>query len=235
VIDSVAVVVPVADEAELLGGCLSALRASRERLHRERGGAVGSRVVVVLDTCTDASADIVAGFADVETIEVVARRVGVARRAGSSAALDGVADPQRVWLAATDADSRVPLDWLTGMVELADRGTDLVLGTVVPVGDHLPPAASAAYRAAYVSADGHPHVHGANLGIRASSYLRLGGWPELATGEDHALVARAVAAGDVRVRRTGGLPVATSTRLAARAPYGYSSHLRGLICATDSR
>ncbi len=164
-------------------------------------------------------------------VPVAARRVGLARRAGSSVALAGAAAPDRLWLASTDADSQVPVDWLTGMVGLADDGADLVLGTVVPAGDPLPPGVSEAYDAAYVHADGHPHVHGANLGIRASSYLRLGGWPDLATGEDHALVARAAAAGDVRVRRTGALPVATSTRLTARAPYGYSSHLRGLITA----
>ena len=35
----------------------------------------------------------------------------------------------------------------------------------------------------------HPHVHGANLGFRASAYLRAGGFPALPTAEDHALVA----------------------------------------------
>lgn len=231
-ITSVAVVVPVADEAALLPGCLHALRGSCAELRRVRGGAVTTRVVVVLDGCTDASADIAAEFAEVETVRTAVRRVGSARRTGSAYALQGGGRPDQLWLAATDADSRVPTHWLAAMVELADRGVDLVLGTVVPDGDDLPPDASAAYAAGYVLADGHPHVHGANLGIRGSTYLRTGGWRDVATGEDHALVASAIAAGDVRILRTATLAVATSTRLVARAPYGYSSHLRGLIAAT---
>lgn len=188
--------------------------------------------MLVLDSCTDRSADIAARFPDVEAIVVDARRVGTARRLGATHALRDVTSPDDCWLAATDADSQVPEHWLTTMVGLADEGADLVLGTVLPVGDHLPPSALARYHAGYVPTDGHPHVHGANLGIRASTYLRLGGWPDLATGEDHALVAAAVTAGDVRIRRTGAVPVGTSTRLVARAPYGYSSHLRGLVAAS---
>lgn len=233
-ITSVAVVVPIADEAHLLGRCLRALQSSRAELADARQGAVRTRVIAVLDDCTDGSAGIVARFAGVEALRVAGRRVGSARRAGTDCALANLATPDECWLAATDADSEVPRTWLSGMVALADAGADLVLGTVVPTGVRLPPAARNRYHAAYVAADGHPHVHGANLGIRASTYLRAGGWPELATGEDHALVARCTADG-ARIRRTGALPVATSTRLAARAPRGYSSHLRGLIAATGGR
>ena len=38
-------------------------------------------------------------------------------------------------VANTDADSRVPLDWLTTMLTEADRGAHLVLGTVLPTED----------------------------------------------------------------------------------------------------
>lgn len=230
-ITSVAVVVPVADEAELLPGCLRALRATC----RDLDAAVPTRIVVVLDGCTDASADIADRVPGVETVRADARCVGTARRIGSAHALRDVARPDECWLAATDADSQVPRHWLRSMIGLADGGADLVLGTVAPLGDHLPPRAAAAYHSGYVPRDGHPHVHGANLGIRASAYLRLGGWPALATGEDHALVARAVSAGDVRIRSTGSVPVRTSTRLTGRAPYGYSSYLRGLVRATGVR
>lgn len=230
-ITTVAVVVPVADEAELLTRCLTALRASCAELHRTRGNAVRTRIVVALDACTDASAAIAAAWPEVEVVRLAARRVGTARRTGSAHALRGVPRPDDVWLAATDADSQVPVHWLTAMVDLADDGADLVLGTVAPVGDDLPPDAYEAYAAGYVLADGHPHVHGANLGVRGSTYLALGGWPELATGEDHWLVARATTSAEVRIRRTGSLPVATSTRLVGRAPCGFSSHLRGLIAS----
>jgi hypothetical protein len=33
----------------------------------------------------------------------------------------------------------------------------------------------------------HPHVHGANLGIRADAYSDAGGWNDLTVAEDHCL------------------------------------------------
>jgi hypothetical protein len=54
------------------------------------------------------------------------------------------------------------------------------------------------YLAAYRSKsrpDGHGHVHGANMGFRAGSYWRVGGFAALASGEDVDLVARFESAG----------------------------------------
>jgi hypothetical protein len=76
-------------------------------------------------------------------------------------------------------------------------------------------------------ADGHPHVHGANLGISGAAYVRTGGWGDLVAHEDVDLVQRAVAAG-VPVARSGGAPVLTSSRLDARAPDGFAAYLRAL-------
>jgi hypothetical protein len=76
-------------------------------------------------------------------------------------------------------------------------------------------------------ANQHPHVHGANLGFRASAYLRASGFPALPTAEDHALVA-ALAAGGCRVLRTRALPVVTSARRDSRAPDGSGHYLRKL-------
>ena len=43
-----------------------------------------------------------------------------------------------------------------------------------------------------INTDGtHPHVHGANLGMRADAYLAAGGWNPLPTAEDHDLVGTA--------------------------------------------
>jgi len=118
-------------------------------------------------------------------------------------------------------------DWLIGMVEFARTGADLVIGTVLP-GPGLPSEVERRWRAEHVLSDGHPHVHGANLGIRGDVYAGLGGWPELATGEDATLVRRANAAGHLSLVRTASLPVYTSVRAHGRAPGGFSSYLRGL-------
>jgi hypothetical protein len=226
-IDLVGVVVPAADEQELLGGCLDAITAARRALRR-RWPALAVRVVVALDSCTDASAEIVAGYDQTEAVAVDAGRVGAARATGAAHVLRWTALPNRaVWLANTDADSRVRPDWLVGMVELAHAGADVVLGTVLP-GPGLPAELERRWRAAHAFGHDHPHVHGANLGIRADAYAALGGWPKLATGEDTVLAGRARAAGHLSVVRTASCPVYTSVRAYGRAPGGFSSYLRGL-------
>jgi hypothetical protein len=73
----------------------------------------------------------------------------------------------------------------------------------------------------------HHHVHGANLGFRASAYWRVGGFAALETGEDVELVERFERAGYV-VSRDPSLSVATSDRQIARAPAGFAHHLREL-------
>jgi hypothetical protein len=70
-------------------------------------------------------------------------------------------------------------------------------------------------------------VHGANLGIRASTYLAAGGFTPLRTAEDHALVAAAARAG-CSVLRASDITVQTSARRQARAPLGFSHLLRTL-------
>jgi hypothetical protein len=76
-------------------------------------------------------------------------------------------------------------------------------------------------------------VHGANLGFRASAYLRAGGFPAVPTGEDRALVAALDAAGG-RVLRTRALTVVTSARREARAPHGFGDYLTGLDAEAET-
>lgn len=228
VIRHVGVVVPAANEEVLLERCLLALRAAR-RAALARRDLVAVRIVLVLDGCTDGSRDIATAHPGIEIVEVDVRSVGPARRAGVAHLLgtgEPVPDTDR-WIASTDADSVVPVNWLGGMLDAADRGAHLVLGTVVPdVG--LAPAVDAAWHVQHPRHEDHPHVHGANLGIRADAYTALGGWPALATGEDQLLADRAAAAGHLHVERTGRFPVCTSSRLDGRAISGFSSYLRAL-------
>lgn len=227
----IAVVIPAADEQDRLGSCLHALATARSRLAGRRRDLI-IRVVVVLDACTDASASIVATARDVEAVRVEHRSVGRARAAGADQVLRGIAHPGSWWLASTDADSRVPVHWLTDMVELADGGADLVVGTVAPEAG-LPPAALAAWSARHSLVDGHRHVHGANLGVRGSSYAALGGWSPLASGEDVDLVARAEQLRGIRIVRTARVPVRTSARLRGRVPHGFATYLDALATQAD--
>lgn len=222
-IDRIGVVVPAADEQELLPRCLGALGRSRELL-----GAAGVRVriVVVLDACTDGSSAAVDAATGVETVTVAHRNVGLARAAGAAHLLRHEPGVARMWLANTDADSEVPADWLTAMLDWARRGAHLVLGTVWP-GPDLDPALSREWYRRHVLTEGHPYVHGANLGIRADLYAAIGGWNALESGEDVDLVTRASALDGVRIVRTAAVPVRTSARLAGRAD-GFAGYLRSL-------
>jgi glycosyltransferase involved in cell wall biosynthesis len=223
------VVVPAHDEEELLPACLAALRSA--------AGAAGVpvRLLVVADACTDATAA-VAAAAGAEVIRIRARNVGAARAAGMARLLrrtEGT-DPAatelaETWLATTDADTVVPPGWLRRQLGYADQGWDVVLGTVT-VTDWAghPPHAPAVFEARYAFGAGpHPHVHGANLGIRASAYLAAGGFRPLPTAEDHALLAAATEAG-CQVLQAADITVETSARRQARAPRGFSHALRAL-------
>jgi glycosyltransferase involved in cell wall biosynthesis len=237
------VVVPAHNEEELLPACLAALRKA--------AGAAGVpvRLLVVADACTDATAA-VAAAAGAEVIRIRARNVGAARAAGMARLLRAEAtDPAATglattglaatglattglaatWLATTDADTVVPPGWLRRQLGYAGQGWDVVLGTVT-VTDWAghPPHTPAVFEARYAFGAGpHPHVHGANLGIRASAYLAAGGFRPLRTAEDHALLAAASEAG-CQVLQAADITVETSARRQARAPRGFSHALRAL-------
>jgi GT2 family glycosyltransferase len=121
----------------------------------------------------------------------------------------------------------VLLDQLTH----AARGADVVAGTV-RVSDWAghPVGLRQRYEAGYTDADGHRHVHGANLGLTAAAYQRIGGFAPLAVHEDVDLVDRALRSG-CTVAWTGDVVVHTSSRTAGRAPGGFAQHLADLAVA----
>ena len=242
-IRAVGVIVPAHNEQDLLPACLTRVRRAARAL---RGLPV--HVVVVADACRDLTAEAARrGRASVVTIS--ARSAGAARAAGAREILHrtGHLDPARVWLATTDADTLVPVGWLRQQVRYASGGWDAIVGTIrVADWSGYSPATRSVFHDLYErghegtdeagpSAEGgdarHPHVHGANLGFRASAYLRAGGFPDLATAEDKALVTALAATGG-RVLRTRALPVVTSARRDSRAPHGFGDYLTRLAAAS---
>jgi len=183
---------------------------------------------VVLDSCTDETRSIVLAEPDTETVSTTARQVGTARALGAEHLLRTTpASRQELWLANTDADSSVPIDWLSTMVAESDAGAHVLLGTVLPELDHNR-MIERAWHDRHVLRDGHPHIHGANFGLRADTYLAMGGWAAISTGEDVQLAARAASTGHVHVTRTARIPVRTSARLTGRAPHGFSAFMAAL-------
>jgi glycosyltransferase involved in cell wall biosynthesis len=232
VINAIGAVVPAHNEELVLPRCLASVRAAALAV------PVPVHVVVAADACTDRTAAL-ARAAGAHVIAISAHNVGIARAAGFRAVLDLATgrgrevrgpDPGKVWLASTDADSLVPPTWLARQLRHAERGWELVLGTVVVRHwDEHPPHLPAAFAARYDGRRGvaHSHVHGANLGILASAYLACGGFAPLRTGEDHALRAAASRAGR-RILHADDIAVETSARRASRAPDGFSDLLKRL-------
>ncbi len=229
-IDAVAVVIPARDEERLLPRCLAALGGAIDELVRSRP-RITVRTVVVADRSTDGTLMIVEADERVEAVVVEHGNVGAARRAGAAYVLgDAQSRTSRTWLVTTDADSIVPRDWLVRHVEHAEHGADAVVGTVTPEFDDLSPEQIQAWTATHPAGRPNGHVHGANLGVRASAYLAVDGFRPGAVGEDADLVAR-VASRGYTVVPSGAVDVMTSSRVTARAPGGYASwlHSGGLL------
>jgi glycosyltransferase involved in cell wall biosynthesis len=214
----IAVVIPAHNEARRLGRCLTAVKiAARE------AEAAGHQVeiLVVLDRCCDSSA-VIARRHGVQTLEIDAQNVGQARRAGAALMLERGAN----WLACTDADSRVPPHWLLWQIAC---GADAVCG-IVHVQRWQPWQTAQLrrlYRSRYQARDGHRHIHGANLGVCAIAYQRVGGFQPLAAHEDVQLISDLQASG-AHIAWTAGHSVATDSRSDSRAKGGFADYLKEL-------
>jgi glycosyltransferase involved in cell wall biosynthesis len=219
------VVIPVRNEELRLRRCLAALDRARRRVRSLPGAAGPVRVVLVLDRCTDRSAEIATTRDWVEVVVTDHGRVGAARAAGVSYALaTSEHSVPSTWIACTDGDSAVPADWLQTHRSHAASGADLLLGTVRPDPRELAPSALRLWNAQHSLVDGHRHVFGANLGINAEMYLRTGGFADVKAHEDHRL-AQAVRQLHGRVVSTSSSPVLTSGRLLGRTGAGFAEYL----------
>ncbi|KSU69377.1 Glycosyl transferase family 2 [Pseudarthrobacter enclensis] len=235
----VGVVIPAHNEERHLAAALTAVRTAVDTLNAARPG-VSVRVVVVLDACTDRSGTIARTFAAADARfavqDVDFRNVGGTRREGIRAVLAGAAardvPDTQAWIANTDADSRVPPHWLTRQVELADAGSDAVLGSVEPDRNGMDAGLVRAWHARHHLREHHPHIHGANLGVRASAYLAAGGFPAAESGEDRSLVKALRSSGAV-ISATDTNRVVTSGRLEARAPRGFAGYLLALALGSS--
>lgn len=213
----IGVVVPAHNEEALIARALRALQRSAQ--HGELAGEQ-VEILVVLDACSDGTVAIVQDLG-IEHLSIEACNVGIARATGAQALIQRGAR----WLAFTDADSAVAPSWLARQLGLR---TDAVCG-VVEVDDWhgYSHEERCAYEAHYVDAEGHRHVHGANLGVCSRAYMRAGGFPPTASREDVGLVQRLVAAG-ATIAWTNTVRVITSARRVGRAPMGHAHFMQQL-------
>jgi len=109
----IGVCIPAHDEATDIGACLASVKEAARHVTNEP-----VRIVVVADACSDDTAAI-ARFAGCDVLSLDLRCVGAARAAGAEYLLGLGAR----WMCCTDADTRVPPQWIT--VQLA-CGSDAV-------------------------------------------------------------------------------------------------------------
>lgn len=217
------VIVPAHDEEDHIGACLASIRVAA-RCPRLNGEPV--LIVVALDACSDRTGRI-ARRSGAEVVSVAARNVGIARARGARHALDAGAR----WLAFTDADSLVGPEWLAAQLALR---SDAVCGTIEvrdwgEYGERL----REQHARTYTDADGHRHIHGANLGVAAQAYRRVGGFQPLVSSEDVALV-EALRVKGASIAWSAAPRVVTSARRRYRAPGGFGETLTRVDCELAS-
>lgn len=221
-LSAVLVVVAARDEQDEIAGCLTSITDAAVEID------LPVVVSVVRHGCTDGTAAAIRRVAgegstvswvvtDSEADTVGGARAGGVRAGAAHPALADL-DPAAVWVASTDADSRVPQTWLGAQRDLADRGLDLVLGTVEPRDDGSEPVR---LWLAHPPVEGHLGLHAANLGLRRSAYDLAGGFPAADVGEDALLVHA--------IRDGAGLPWTSTDRARVRtSPRRQGRRQRGL-------
>jgi glycosyltransferase involved in cell wall biosynthesis len=218
----IGVVIPAHNEAAQIGACVSAAKIAS--CH---SGLLNEpvEILVVLDHCTDTTGKI-ATDNGAAIIEISACNVGAARAAGAA----WLVSRRARWLAFTDADTLVSPGWLMHQLAL---GADAVCGTVGVAdwsmhGENAP-FLREYFANTYTDADGHRHIHGANLGVCANAYQKAGGFASIACSEDVALV-KALEASGAKISWSAAPRVTTSARRDARARGGF-----GDTCACRRR
>ena len=245
------VAIPARDEAEEIAPCLLSLAA-------QQGGGVDA-AVLCLNNCTDDTAAIVRGLSlpfALHAIEVelppAAACAGVARRIAMdrAAAVAG----ERGALLTTDADARVPPDWVAANLAALRQGAEAVAGqaAIEPVGAMLIPAhlhaadAAECDYAALLDEIGalldpdpadpwprHDEHAGASIAVTPAAYRRAGGIPPVPLAEDRAFFA-ALRRVDARIRHARDVRVVVSARTVGRAAGGMADTMRRRMVAADA-
>jgi len=209
----IGVIIPVQNEHASLDRCLRSVMLAAEH------GTLCTelvRIVVVLDACSDRSRDIAQRY-PVRLIDTNAANKVAARAAGAAHLVQAGAR----WLAWTEADVRVPDDWLAAQLAY---GVDAVCGRV----DAEPGASrfvQGRRRRSVTMDERRSNVHIANLGISTLAYMDAGGL-NASLGHDERHLIEQVEARGRRIAWSGSVRV--SRFAPAGSGYGEPARLPGL-------
>ena len=253
------VCIPARNEAERLPRLLASLAAQDGISAR-----APLRVVVLANNCTDGT---VAAVRDVEASGILAAlalrlidvtlagpeaHVGTARRMALDAGADWLAaeaGPDGILLT-TDADARLPADWVTAN-RRALRSADVVGGRLVIDDEGATDPELAALHGRierywsgvrrledildpppHDPAPRHGDHTGASLAVPAALYRAVGGLPPLPCGEDNALVGLLRAQG-ARLRHCPDVQVMVSARHQGRVSGGMATEMARRVRVRD--
>ena len=249
---AIIVAIPARNEAEEIGLCLRAIANQQ--------GAAADAVVVCLNNCTDASADVVRAEAKSLPFPVLALEIvlpperawaGVARGIALNHAA-GLAGPDGVLLT-TDADGRAAPGWLAANLAAMRDGAEAVAGQadIEPEGARrIPPHLHAADADECIYAalldelrslldpdpadpwPRHDEHSGASIAVTVAAFRRAGGIPAVPLAEDRAFFA-ALRRVDARIRHARDARVVVSARIEGRAPGGMADTIRRRLTRLD--
>lgn len=259
---TLAVAIPVKNEADRIGACLMALSNQRDLGTNIR---LPFDVLLFVNNSDDGTADIAAALADTLRFRLIimnatlppedANAGGARRHAMEAAAQLLEQQGGEGLLLTTDADSRVPPNWIANTLAAIDAGADAVAGMLELDPDEeaaLPEqlkargAQEGRYEALVCELetrlDPQPHdpwprhatESGASFALTLTSFRTVGGVPNRALGEDRAL-ANALRIGGFRVRHAPDVKVITSGRLIGRAQGGCADTMRSRIEDPNAR
>lgn len=248
---SVAVIVPVKNEAVHLSQILDALRLQED----DRGNRLHSgfyEVLVLVNNSTDHSFKIARNYQATHpdfkllVAEMIFpekdAHIGTVRRKLMDEAHDrlmSVGDGSGI-IASTDGDTIVDSQWVFQIMSEIGRGTDAVGGRIIAI---KPETISKRffelneeYRTLVARVEslidpvhhdpwpGHFQYYGASLAVTCSMYEKAGRLPSIPFLEDEALH-QALLAKDARIRKSTAVKVFTSSRLEGRVKVGFSEQL----------
>ena len=233
------VAIPVHNEAAVIETCLLSLAGQRP--------AGSFSVVVLLNNCTDATADIVTSLARTLPYPLHVHHIWLDAQCASAGMARHLAMEQAARLAGsggilltTDADARLPADWIARNRAHLDAGADAVAGMA-----RIDPNDEAALPARLVADDAkatefitlldeidwlldpdetdawprHSEHSGASIATRTDWYARAGGMPAIPVGEDRRFFAQ-LRRVDARIRHPRDVVVTVSGRTNGRAKGG---------------
>jgi glucosyl-3-phosphoglycerate synthase len=241
------VVVPARDEQDLIASSLRALAAQTGiEMHEYE-------VLLVLDHCTDATADRARQVADahplfrLHLLDGPGLGSGHARRVGMDAAcerLTGLGRPEGL-IASTDADTVVAHDWLFVQLDATEHGARAIGGRIELGPGSLPQSVvrwhsergSSRHQKLMADPDQlgateHWQFSGASLALTAETYARVGGLEPRATLEDESLE-QVLRKERIPIERLLSVHATTSSRLDGRATQGLAHDLTAACSRLD--